>query len=72
MDGNSNIPQPILDPHGAANHLGLKVTTLADMRVRGVGPRFLKVGRLVRYRMADLEAWLASRTYQSTSEMKEG
>jgi hypothetical protein len=34
--------------------------TLAEWRSRGIGPRYLKVGRHVRYRWSDVEAWLAS------------
>jgi predicted DNA-binding transcriptional regulator AlpA len=60
----------LLDPQGAANYLSLKVSSLADMRVRGEGPRFCKAGRYVRYRLADLDAWLDGRTFQSTSEAK--
>lgn len=29
---------------------------------RGNGPRFVRVGRLVRYRTADVDAWIASNT----------
>jgi hypothetical protein len=37
--------------------------TLADWRYRRRGPAFVKVGRLVRYRPEDLDAWLdAQRT----------
>ena len=68
----NSIPtgRELLDPRGAAEYLGLKVASLADMRVRGAGPRFCKAGRNVRYRLADLDAWLDGRTFQSTSEAK--
>lgn len=68
----NSIPEgrELLDPKGAADYLGLKVSSLADMRVRGAGPQFCKAGRAVRYRLADLDKWLAGRTYQSTSEAK--
>jgi predicted DNA-binding transcriptional regulator AlpA len=36
-------------------------------RLTGGGPRFIRVGRLVRYRRADVEEWLDSRTVTSTS-----
>ncbi|WP_018231419.1 helix-turn-helix transcriptional regulator [Thioalkalivibrio thiocyanodenitrificans] len=51
----------------AAERLGLKRTTLEAWRVRGFGPRFVKLGRCVRYRAADLDSWLESRTRTSTS-----
>jgi hypothetical protein len=39
--------------------------TLAEWRSRGVGPRYIKVGRYVRYRWADVLAWEASRTVET-------
>lgn len=46
----------------AAARLGLRPQTLAAWASRGEGPPFVKVGRSVRYRKSDLDAWLASRT----------
>lgn len=39
--------------------------TLAEWRSKGVGPRYLKVGRYVRYRWADIRAWEESRVVGS-------
>ncbi|MDU5248074.1 MAG: helix-turn-helix domain-containing protein [Varibaculum cambriense] len=44
----------------AARYLNLRPGTLANQRSRGVGPRYYKLGRRVVYRVADLDAWLAS------------
>jgi predicted DNA-binding transcriptional regulator AlpA len=47
----------------AATMLGIGYTTLRRMRLRGEGPPFVVLGtRLVRYREADLERWLARRS----------
>ena len=48
----------------------LKVSprTLQAWRVRGCGPRFIKVGRSVRYRIGDLHEFVKSNVHQSTSE----
>ena len=40
--------------------LGLSVATLRARRHRGQGPRFLRLGRAVRYLPADLEAFVRS------------
>lgn len=58
----------LLDTTAAAMQLGLAVSTLEKQRVRGDGPAFLKLGRAVRYRAADLEEWLIARRVNSTSE----
>jgi len=52
----------------AAEFVGLSVSTLAKMRLRGDGPLYSKAGaRIVVYDLADLNAWLAERRRRSTS-----
>jgi excisionase family DNA binding protein len=60
--------QPLLTQDEAAEFLKLSVRTVERLRVSGRGPKFLKIFRSVRYRPADVEAWLASRVRGSTSE----
>ncbi len=46
-------------PEDAAVILGISDRTLENYRVRdGGGPPFTRVGRLVRYKVADLRAWM--------------
>ena len=53
----------------AAEYLGVKVQTLAAWAVTGrYGLPVVKVGRSVRYRRSDLEAWLSARTVGPTAE----
>jgi excisionase family DNA binding protein len=52
----------------AASRLGLSASTLNKWRTQGRGPRFVKLGRSVCYRMADLDAWLIENVRSSTSE----
>ena len=53
----------------AAAYLGLSVSTLAKMRLRGDGPVYSKAGlRIVLYDRSDLEAWLQQRRRASTSD----
>lgn len=49
---------------------GIKPNTLENWRCHGGirGPRYIKCGRLVRYRVEYLEAWLEAQTRQSTSQ----
>lgn len=57
-----------LSEREAAPRIGLKVSTLRKMRNVGNGPRFLKLGRSVRYREQDLDEWLAGRVVCSTAK----
>lgn len=62
----------ILDTAGAADYLGLSSPTLERFRLTGEGPVYAKLARghrgTVRYRRADLDAWVASKLVRSTSE----
>ena len=51
-----------------AEYLGNEVNTVEGWRLKGVGPRYIKVGRLVRYRTEDVDLWIESQTRNSTSE----
>ncbi len=41
-----------------ADYLGVPVATVYAWRTRGLGPRGIRVGKHVRVRQADLDAWL--------------
>ena len=49
-------------PHEVSEELRIPEQTLANWRWRGIGPRFLKIGKHVRYRRSDLNEWLAGQT----------
>ena len=42
--------------------------TLERLRVAGTGPRFVRIGKYIRYQPSALEAFVASRVVGSTSE----
>lgn len=52
----------------AAEILQVKPATLEQWRWNGKGPRFVKMGRAVRYRKADLDAFIEARVFGSTTE----
>ena len=56
----------------AAQILGVTVKALQKWRVTGAGPRFVKIGRLVRYTEDTLEEFIQQRTVASTSEQTVG
>jgi predicted DNA-binding transcriptional regulator AlpA len=55
-------------PKTAAAFLNMSVSWLAKSRVRGDGPRFVKVGRAVRYLESALRDYIRTRTRGSTTE----
>ena len=60
--------QPLLTQRQAAEMLALSERTLERFRVSGMGPKFVRLGHSIRYRLSDVEAWIASRTVGSTSQ----
>jgi predicted DNA-binding transcriptional regulator AlpA len=58
----------LFTPKDLAEYLTLKPKTLETMRRRGDGPRFIKVGRSVRYRGIDISEYLDDQTRESTAE----
>jgi excisionase family DNA binding protein len=58
----------ILTEQEAAKLLNISVKTLQGWRYKGGGPRFAKMGRLVRYAMTNLEDYVHQQTRRSTSD----
>jgi predicted DNA-binding transcriptional regulator AlpA len=58
----------LIDESGLARLVALKPSYLRKLRISGGGPKFIKIGRSVRYRVTDVENWLASRTRRNTAE----
>jgi predicted DNA-binding transcriptional regulator AlpA len=57
-----------LNENQAAEFLGLSTRTLQAWRVRGCGPRYVKIGRSVRHQRRELVAFQQSHTVSSTTE----
>lgn len=52
------LPDRLLSAPEAAKYLGTTANRLANLRSRREGPSYVKIGRAVRYRLADLEAFV--------------
>ncbi len=59
---------PLWTRRQTAQFLNLKEQTLAMWAMVGRGPRFIKVGRAVRYRPQDVERYLQANTVGSQSD----
>lgn len=58
--GNRQI-ETLLDERDVARWIRVSVATLRYWRGEGKGPRYRKVGQLVRYAPSDVHDWLNSR-----------
>lgn len=50
-----------LSPGDLAEREGVPVETVYQWNSRGLGPRYMKIGKHVRYKLADVVAWENSR-----------
>ena len=62
-----NEIDPLLHPAQVAKLLGVSLSWLAKS-LNGTGPRFIKIGRAVRYAMSAVREFILSRQRNSTSE----
>lgn len=46
---------------------GKSARTTGRWRSEGIGPRYIRAGGQVLYRLSDVEEWLASRTFRHTA-----
>jgi hypothetical protein len=63
-----SVPPARMDTDEAARFLGLRRQTLVNWRCAGKGPAFIRMGKLVRYDRAVLEAFLAAQTVRPESQ----
>lgn len=68
VTSNATAGRNLLPDTIAAEIIGKHPRTLANWRVAGIGPRYVRVGRSAFYRQSDLDAWVEAHVYQSTSE----
>lgn len=57
-----NDMNEIMRPKEAADYVGSTVGSLATYRYLDKGPTYIKAGRKILYRRADLDAWLEAHT----------
>lgn len=55
-----------LSPRQLADYLDVPLATVYRWRYESTGPKGIKVGKHVRYRQRDVEAWLETRTDPDT------
>lgn len=63
------LPDPVRDAADAVNavsepqasrYIRMSVPWLRQQRMRGRGPAYVRIGRSIRYRLSDLDAYLAA------------
>ena len=57
-------PEILLTPRELAQRWKTSLQSLANRRSAGKGPRFIRIGRSIRYRLSDVEEYLAQNTVE--------
>jgi predicted DNA-binding transcriptional regulator AlpA len=64
----TNEIDPLLHPAHVAKLLGVSLSWLAKSRLNGTGPRFIKIGRAVRYAMSAVREYILKSLSGNISE----
>lgn len=59
--------EKLYTPKELAEWRGTTVATLAQERYKGTGPKFIKLGKTVRYSETHVKEWLDANTHQRTA-----
>jgi predicted DNA-binding transcriptional regulator AlpA len=62
------VLENLLSENEISQIFGRSIPTLQKDRLRGNGPPFIKIGRLVRYSPSAVQAWLDDQVRRSTSD----
>jgi len=62
----------LLIEQDVANHIGVSIQTLRKWRYDGIGPRHIKIGRTIRYRQEDIDAFFAQASEGTEVKSDEG
>ncbi|WP_062383357.1 helix-turn-helix transcriptional regulator [Demequina iriomotensis] len=65
---STDLLDSLITPETLSAKLGVKITTLAEWRVKGKGPAYIRVGRSPRYRPESIDAWLLAQEHAGTYE----
>ena len=63
----NGMEEPLLDPQDLADYLKMPVPTIYAWRSRGKGPRGIRVGRHLRFRRIDVDAWVEANSTPTTA-----
>jgi hypothetical protein len=65
---STRLLDSLITPETLAERLGVTTRCLAEWRVRGHGPKYIRAGRSPRYRPEAVDAWLLGQEHQGTAE----
>lgn len=64
------LDEPLLPAEDAAKHLKVKPQTMASWRCRGIGPEYVRVGKLIFYKPSQLRRYIDGRIVRPTGALR--
>ena len=64
------LDEPLLPAEDAAEHLKVKPQTMASWRYRGIGPEYVRVGKLIFYKPSQLRRYIDDRIVRPTGAQR--
>lgn len=69
LDAQHTVALPrLMDQRELCAYIGKSTSWAERARWSGDGPKFIKIGRHVRYRVTDVLAWIESNSHQNTTD----
>lgn len=62
------LNEKLIDDREVSRLTGIPRKTLQNMRLKGGGPHYIKIGKNCRYRPSEIENWLKDNTRRTTSD----
>lgn len=56
----------LLTVKALSQYLGISEDTLSKYRTKGTGPKYLKLGRVIRYKLSDVHEWIEEKIQNQT------
>jgi predicted DNA-binding transcriptional regulator AlpA len=70
MKGSAEVTSPLFTEKEAAHYLTRSVSSLRRGRRSGTGPKFVRIGRSVRYQKSQLDAYIDARVAMRAGEVR--
>lgn len=65
---STSLLDTLIDADTLAERLSIRRRTVDEWRITGKGPKFIRIGRSVRYNPESVDSWLLSNEHNSTVE----
>lgn len=70
LNKSAEPPEKIMTTEEVADYLSVSPIFLAKAKITGRGPKFSKLGGVVRYRLSEIHRWMNEHQHSNTTQYK--